>query len=274
MLCAVEVVTCGVPGVFVSRQFQRRVQSPMTGANPSNPLDSQHKTETTSTLEIGLVHLCFRSYPGVQARSIGTVVVHAYSPSGICALVSSSRTPLLRRSFTAENSLFMNTPVLAYYPALRFRLSSCIDVRVAQLDNDVVPSIPQHALADDSVDNGRTRRLCLKGGNKLDQSGDALLSVAGVASYSCKGEIPIALRAGHAARSCNMQSEYWLASVKQSCSADKVPNQDRCTEMHMRRQQLLRAACACGGSCWPWPAACCCLCQTRAQRGWERMLAL
>lgn len=105
-------------------------------------------------------------------------------------------------------------PVLAYYPALRFRLSSCIDVRVAQLDNDVVPSIPQHALADDSVDNGRSRRLCLKGGNKLDQSGDALLSLAGVASYSCKGEIPIALRAGHAARSCNMQSECWQVSSR------------------------------------------------------------
>ena len=87
MLCAVESVTCGVPGVFVSRHFQRRVQSPVTGANPSNPLDSQHKPETTSTLEIGLVHLYFRSYPGSQARSIGAVVVHAYSPSGICALV-------------------------------------------------------------------------------------------------------------------------------------------------------------------------------------------
>ena len=85
VLCAVESVLCGVPGVFVSRQFQRRVQSPMTGANPSNPLDFQHKPETTSTSEIGLVHLCFRPYPGVQARSIGTVVVHAYSPSGICA---------------------------------------------------------------------------------------------------------------------------------------------------------------------------------------------
>ena len=34
----------------------------------------------------------------------------------------------------------------------------------------------QHALADNSVDSGRTRQRCLKGGNKLDQSGDALLA--------------------------------------------------------------------------------------------------
>ena len=42
MVCAVETVAYGVPDVFVSRQFQRRVQSPVTGGLPHICSSSQH----------------------------------------------------------------------------------------------------------------------------------------------------------------------------------------------------------------------------------------
>ena len=67
-VCAVEDVVCGVPNVFVSRQFQRRVKPPVTGGHARTCARSPCELAPQNALETRVHGLPFWTFPDTQGK--------------------------------------------------------------------------------------------------------------------------------------------------------------------------------------------------------------